>query len=139
MHNTRLLVLEACVQPDAVALLGWAEKEPVEMCFVRGETALRVTKPPFPGLCVPPSHPSRHTDPTLGIMLAALPGKPLCQPFAVKFFSRALCWTLGNFYSQSGEARAAPGGEGLAVRGGAQERCGCGTRMDQWAWWWWLD
>lgn len=53
MHNTRLLVLEACVQPDAVALLGWAEKEPVEMCFVRGETALRVTKPPFPGLRVP--------------------------------------------------------------------------------------
>lgn len=52
-HNTRLLVLEVCVQPDAVALLGQAEKEPVEMCFIRGESALHVTKPPFLGLCVP--------------------------------------------------------------------------------------
>jgi len=89
MYNIRLLVLEVCVQRDTVALLGRAEKEPAKMCYIREETALGATKPHSRALCALP-HPSRHADPILGIMHAALPGKFLCQPSAVKFFSRSL-------------------------------------------------
>lgn len=89
MYNIRLLVLEVCVQRDTVALLGRAEKEPAKMCYIREETALGATKPHSRALCALP-HPSRHADPILGIMHAALLGKFLCQPSAVKFFSRSL-------------------------------------------------